>query len=576
MVWPILKQKALVWKNSLWRANSRQRTSRLVLYGFGGFLVWGLFRALRSAYLALVPTAPGAADGLLASAFSGLTFFAFFWGLGGMLSQLFVTSDLELLLAAPIQRRDIFVVKLIEGVWGILIPAIMTLTSLMAYGAAFGVAPIYYLLAVVVTTTLMLLLTAVSMIIVLLVVRAVPAGRAREVWTLLWVLVFGAGWVAWMVASQADQPLSWLVQRSQSVAQVGRIAGWTPPGWAAHTLLGFREGDVAALALNAGLLLVSTAAVVAAAGWLFERAFFQGWSGAREVARRARVQQPPERRAISVRWSWAGLASRLAHLLPWPAEQIAHKDWLMLPRDLRQLGRLVLPLLVAGFYVYMAGFAGGQDATRLMSTAPFWLTFLVAPLIPLFFNSTLTVPSLGREGSRIALLKVAPISSAGILWGKYWASVLPTWLIATLATTAIGLLMGVSATSLALLLLIMTWITTVFTAIGVGAGCITPDFNAADPRRSGGMAGGYLSMILGAIFWLTNLGGLAWLAVAIRPASMEAQFLRTILAEQQELLFLLEWAWTPLLVALLYGVVLGATAATWWFGARRLDRWQPA
>jgi hypothetical protein len=320
---------------------------------------------------------------------------------------------------------------------------------------------------------------------------------------------------------------------------------------------------------------MTTAVVVALAGWLFEHAFFQGWSGAREVTRRAKAAETPERRGVAARWSWTGLASRVAHLLPWPAGQIALKDWLILPRDLRQLGRLVLPLLVAGFYVYMAGFAGGQDATRLMPSAPFWLTFLVAPLIPLFFNSTLTVPSLGREGSRIALLKAAPIASVGILWGKYWSSLLPTWLIATLSTTAIGLLMGVPFTNLGLLLLIMTWITAVFTAIGVGAGSITPDFKATDPRRSGGLAGGYLSMILGAIFWLTNLGGLAWLVVAVRPASMEAQFLRSILAEQQELLFLLEWAWTPLLVVLLYGVVLGAVAATWWFGIRRLDRWQP-
>jgi hypothetical protein len=89
------------------------------------------------------------------------------------------------------------------------------------------------------------------------------------------------------------------------------------------------------------------------------------------------------------------------------------------------------------------------------------------------------------------------------------------------------------------------------------------------------MAGGYLAMILGALFWLTNLGGLAWLVVATRPASLEGQFLHTILADQELLHSLLTWAGTPILVVLLYGVVLGAVAATWRFGIRRLDRWQP-
>ncbi len=575
MVWAILKQKALVWRNSLWRASSRQRTSRLILYGFGAFLVWGLFRSLRSAYLALVQTLPAAADGLLASALSGLAFFTFFWGLGTMLSQLFLSSDLELLMVAPIRRRDIYVVKLLEGVWGTLIPAIMTLTSLLAYGAAFGASLAYYLLALAVTACLLLLLTAVGMAIVLLIVRIVPPGRAREVWTLLWVLVFGVAWVAWMLASQSNQPLNWLAQRSQSVAQIGRIAGWTPPGWAANTLLSFREGAVSPMGLNALLLLAATAISVGLAGWLFERSFFHGWSGMRVVARRAKGRSSPSQRRVGRGYSWAGLARIVGQLLPWPVRQIAVKDWLILPRDLRQLGRLVLPLLVAGLYVYMAAFQGGEAAVRVMPTAPFWLTLLVAPLIPLFFNSTLVVPSLGREGPQIALLRVAPIRSSSILWGKYGAGLLPTWVVAILSTTAIGLLMGVSAANLALLLVVMAWITIVFTAIGIGAGSVMPNFDAPDPRRSGGLAGGYVSMILGAIFWLTNLGGLAWLSVATQPGSLEAQFLRTILADQRELLFLLEWAWTPALVILLYGVVLGSVVATWRSGIRRLERWEP-
>jgi len=561
-LWLLLKAKALIWKNSLFRMTNRQRVGNLAFLVLIAYFASFVFRGMVSVFRALEGAAPQASQALLTSAMSGLVAFAFFWGIGIMLSQLYLASDLELLLAAPIPPLSIYLLKLLEGLQSMALPALLALASLIAYGVAIGGAWPYYVLVLCGYLCLLALIAATSMTLIMIIVRFIPARRAQELYVLIWTIAAGLLWALWMVFSTRDDAGDLLrrIGEGGPLVEAGRYLGWSPAGWLAQMAVSWRGAEWGAVALHLGLLIVGAVAITAIGYAVYQRAFYLGWSQLREIAPRRRPEGTARR----------GLLASLVRSLPQQVRALVIKDWTILPRDLGQLSGLIFPIVMGVVYVYMT--VAGETAKQLPGSAA-WMAMAIVPLIPFFLTLYYTVGAIGLEGSNFALLRAVPLSAMDLLWGKFLASLGPTLLIGEVTALLVGLLTGASMAQVILLLLAMIWFSAGFVAIAIGTSLLDPNFQATTARRSVGAATMYATMGLSAVFWVANLALVAWLVIRFSTQPFAAILRQLVALVFPDVQPYLQSALLPLAIIGAQVLIWGIIAYLWRRGVRWVERW---
>jgi hypothetical protein len=123
-------------------------------------------------------------------------------GVGDVMHQLYLTSDLELLMVAPIPSRAIYLVKFLGCSRATYIPALGIGASLMLLGIARGATVGYHLLVGSLILAAMMLTTALVMILVILLARFLPAQKVRS-----WMPAVIAGHVPSFVRSGVSDPV---------------------------------------------------------------------------------------------------------------------------------------------------------------------------------------------------------------------------------------------------------------------------------------------------------------------------------------------------------------------------------
>src|SRR6476660_8289095 len=113
---------------------------------------------------------------------TGLALLMLLTSFGVALGTLFLANDLELLMSAPVDRRAVFLSKMLDSMvpnYGLLL--VMALPSLVAFGIGQGWGPLYYLLVLITLAVLPLLPAGLGALLVLLVARVAPVRRVREI-----------------------------------------------------------------------------------------------------------------------------------------------------------------------------------------------------------------------------------------------------------------------------------------------------------------------------------------------------------------------------------------------------------
>ncbi len=495
-------------------AHARRRTLRLigacVAFAFGlGFMgVVGLNSAVLIDRLSRIDQA--APPALLPAILLGGTALSLVTSLSMAFHHLFLSADEELLLAAPVHLRDLFLLKVFET-WrdGIHILLFVS-AALIGYGAARHQPPQFFAAAIAVAVALTFSGTVVGISLTLLLARIRYGdsllGVSRLVSIVLFLPVGALGIPAFSVArSRGFTGVSG--DSLQTVASTVRAMGpppeWAPTTWALHVL----QADDRML-LSIGLLVSTSAVVVLASLVAFERSFAVGWE-------RVRFAGP---RAAGARSAWGsgdggGLAQRArAPWLTWPSDRVRdggavlhmlRKDLRVLVRDPRWRTSLLVSLAALGLPVLF--FSASADSSRLSADARFWTGLFPVPYLAY----------IAHEGSLVEL-------SA--------AFVVATWL--ALGGTTAGL---------------------------VGA-ALTADFETDNPQRRVGCLGTLLTSGLAALFFATHTALVAWV------------LLRTLGGIPRPLLGLapiVDWLVPIAALFALGALVLGA-----YVGARRLANWE--
>jgi hypothetical protein len=536
-VWKLLRLRGQISFNSFKHAKKSRKFWTLIgwagLLAFIGIIFWLSFLLLRFLRSPELPQYVGLDVSPFLQAIPTLIFSILFFGIfltsfGVLLQALYLSGDMDFLLAAPVPIRAVFISKLLQAVlpnFGI--AAIFALPVLFGLGISGGYSLAYYPLVVLVMFTLTLAAAGLSALLVMSVVRIFPARRVAE------VLGF-VGAMASMICSQTGNLSNSLNGSGDpSLAQANELATlvtklnvpWLPLNWAGRGLTEIGEGRW----LAGWLLLALTFGLAAAAFWIAlvtaEGWYYSGWARIQVVTNKKKPT-----RASSSGTNKVSLAATLSQqFLPAPVRGLVKRDFLILTRDLRQVSQLVSPLIFGLLYTFMF-FRNGSEPPAGRGEAPDWFMESLGALLvygnvgmSLFVGwmllGRLSGTAISREGKNYWLLKASPLRPAHLLAAKFIVAYLPALALGWFFLIGISLLQGISWTGFFYGLLVVAMCLAGMNGILLSLGAAGANFAWEDPRKMNSGNLGCLGTILAGLFLPLSFGlfiGPLWVVAALQ------------------------------------------------------------
>ena len=346
-----------------------------------------------------------------------LSFLAFS-GVVTALSTFFLSADLRLLLAAPVDKRRLFYARYAKTLglasWMVLI---FLLPVLAGIGVARCAPAVFYLTAGLTLTPFVVIPVALGSAVTLTLVNVFPARRAKDI-LMMMGLLFAASIVLLLRYIQPERLL-----RVESLPDItgffttlqSPVTPLLPSFWAGETLFAGLQGGVDLLHTSA--LWTTALGMTVLLRAANERWYFTGFSRAQE--------------ARKVRFTQLGWLAGLASLLPLSAvrQQLLIKDLKVFLRDVTQWSQLLLLCALVLVYLfnfrvidldripYMSdvvknvyGFVNLGMAGLVMATVAVRFVF---PAVSAEGRGVLDHPDVADRAGRLSLVEVLDRSGAG-------------------------------------------------------------------------------------------------------------------------------------------------------------------
>lgn len=446
------------------------------------------------------------------------------------LGSLFLTSDLETLMAAPVSRRALFTAKILDGLVSYYaITIVAAVPALVTYGLGLRYGPLYYALALVAILGTPLLPAGVGALLTMLVARFAPARRVREVLGLVGALVGVSFSLVGQTSRLWTQRLFGPGQDPQEI--LGRlrqlVAIPLPSIVAGRGLAAAGAGNwAAALAELAGFLALTfglfAACVVAA-----DRLYATGWARMQGAGVANRSRARVARDAANAGW--------LGRAPAWAA--IALKDWRTIPRDLRNFAQLLTPLVILPIVYFNIIGGGRRRSGELTDTLSGLGGGTVDPvgivvaggilLATVLIFRRVAATAISMEGRAWWMLKIAPISGQELLRGKLAAALVPFALLSTLLLLGATFWRGFSAVGFLYGWFGIQLLGAAILATAVGAAVPWAKLDWDDPRKMSSGWGNLISLVAGVL--VAGVAGLLlclpFVAFAFAPGLVLAAWL---------------------------------------------------
>jgi ABC-2 type transport system permease protein len=483
---------------------NRARTSRGKLFkgallGFVGLFFLSFIFAVIYRMLLYFRGTQGIGD-LLAGKLLGLAFLTFFMilllsNVITALSTFFLSDDLELLVAAPVDRLHLYGARLLETIvdssWMV---ALLAVPLLVAYGVVYSAGGSYYLLAAAVVAAFLVLPAVMGAAFTLMLVNVFPARRTRDLLALIGLLA-AAGVVAlfrFLRPERLMRPEEFrdLVDFMAVLRTPSSV--WLPSEWAAEALMSHLNGFLDPHPL---LMLTSTAgAFVVLGATLHARFYASGFSRAQEGAQRKEGR-------TRARW----LDRSLGRARP-ATRELVEKEVRVFFRDTTQWSQLILLGVLVVVYVYnilqLPLYTGEQVSFLLVNVVSF-LNLGLAGFVVAAIAARFVFPAMSLEGRMMWLLRSSPMEVRTLFWTKYWVGTLPLLAVALPLIVVTNVLMDATPFILVLTTVTMVAVTFALTAMALGIGALFPNYDTENVAEIPTSFGGLLFMMAAVLY----LGG---------------------------------------------------------------------
>lgn len=399
------------------------------------------------------------------------------------LSTFFLAKDLDLLVAAPIDRSRLYLAKLAETIvhssWMV---ALLALPIFTAYGIVYRGGWFYPAVALAAVIPYLVLPAVVGTGITLLLVNIFPARRTRE---LLGLMTTGAVVIAVVILrflrpEQLARPEGFRNLMDYLAVLRTPTSPFLPSEWTASMVMNWllRVADPWPVAK-----LWAAAAVAVVLGALVHHQLYHlGFSKAQEGAER-KIRRPLR----------GPLARRLGWLSPSKREFIL-KDLRLFFRDNTQWSQLILLAVLLMVYLFniksLPLHSGERVPFRLITMVSF-LNLGLAGFVLAAVAARFIFPGISLEGRQMWLLRSSPLDPRAMLWSKYWIGMVPLLLLALIITIFTNWLLHASAFMMIVAVGTILLYTLAAGALALSFGALYPQFgteNAAQiPTGFGGL-----------------------------------------------------------------------------------------
>ena len=529
-VWKLLGLRWRINFNSFRRGKFRTKfftvfglVALLALAGVLFWLSWMLLGFLRSPQLVKytgVDSAPFL-DSIPVAVFTVMFVGILLTSFGVLLQALYLSGDMDFLLAAPVPIRAVFFTKLLQAVLpNFSLMLLFGLPLLYGLGASRSYNFLFYPLVPLVMAALTLAAAGLSSLLVMLVVRIFPAKRVAEVLGFLGATIS-------ILCSQSGNLMG--IRRSSSANTTIQIKNlidllvrfnnpWFPLNWAGRGLVELGNGNW----LPGVLLITLTLALFAGAFWFAlataESWYYTGWARMQVVVRKKRSVASASRPESAPRGT---LFSRLGRLLPAPTRGIIQKDFITLRRDLRNLSQLVTPLIFGVIYAsaFLRNGPPSSTASNNFFTQSLQSLFVYGNVGVALFVGWQLLTRLGgmafsQEGKNYWMLKVSPVRVWHLMAAKFVVAYLPALVLGSIFMTGVSVIQRLPIGSY-----LYSMVVTAFCLIGmagvmVAFGAAGANLTWDDPRKmNAGWLGcfGMIVMVLLTAISFTLFVGPLWL-----------------------------------------------------------------
>lgn len=498
--------------------------ARVAMLATVGFVFWALLFGIIYRMLLYFKAAAGIGD-VLALKLLGLILLAFLSilllsNIITALTSFFLSKDLELFAAAPVDQLRFYFARLIETTmhssW---MPVLVLIPVFVAYAVVYGGGPLFVLVAAAVMLFYVTLPAVLGAGLTLVLVNVFPARRARDLLALL--ALFGAAGLVVLFRLLKPEQLARPEGFRDLVDFVAALETpqsiWMPSEWAAEAMmaaLGVGTRDMFPL-----LLLGSTAAAFVVIGaWLHDHMYRDGFSRSQEGAELRSNDEGARRMRLEDSFG----------ALPITARSLVAKDIRTFFRDTTQWSQLILLAVLVVIYIYnvkvLPLWSGEQVGFFLINVVSF-LNLGLAGFVLAAIAARFLFPAISLEGRTLWLLKSSPMDLRSLLWSKYWVGVLPLLILALALTTGTNIILRVGGFMMVLSLINITVMTFAIASLALGFGAMFPRFETENSAEISTGFGGLLFMMTAAAYLAIVIMLQAWPVYSVLQSKFREQAL---------------------------------------------------
>ena len=433
-------------------------------------------------------------DRLLSLFFLSFTGILLFSNIVTSLAAFYLSDDLPVVNAAPIDRLRIFYARLAESVagssWMVLV---FGAPVLLAYGVVHRAGLSYYLLTLVLGPLYFLIPAAIGVCVTTILVNVFPARRARDLLMILGVAFIAVAFLMF----RAIRPER-LVDPN-AFANLAQFFGalavpdspWLPSTWATSAL-GLAMRGRGGWGMPALQLALTSGAFVFIAAWFTSALYFGGWSKAQEG-----------RRATLNRFQGEWLHRLSVRFLGMRAGAILAKDARSFFRDAGQWSQLLLLLALVGIYllsIQALPFDVLTFDTTTYRNAVAFMNLGMGGFVLAAVSARFLFPSVSAEGRAVWIVRSAPMSARELVRAKLAGGILPILVVGEVISLSSSYLLHVDAFFVWNGAITTAVIAVAVSALAVGMGARMPDFKAENLAKVAAGFGGVVYMAAALVY----------------------------------------------------------------------------